>query len=305
VSEPVLCPFISYQKIVGEALVKYDEVIRRLAGISYHPEANMKLGTVFLCLTYFAFPLYAQDFALKQLNDSPRHHEWITVPSDGRNVHCFVVYTENAGKSLSVIVIHENRGLTDWVRSFTDQLAGAGYISIAPDLLSGFDAEHNRTSEFKSSDDARNALYTLNPDQFTADLHAIQKYASQIPSSNGKTAVIGFCWGGSQSFRFAADSKDLSAALVFYGSSAAAEKIPNVTAPVYGFYAENDQRINAAIPETKELMKKHRRTYEYEIYTGAGHGFMRIGDDPEGSAENRKARDDSWVRMKRILSQIK
>ncbi len=264
----------------------------------------MRLSVLTLCLISCASAVCAQPYAL--LDNSPRHHEWVKVPSDGRSVHSFVAYPENAQDSLAVIVIHENRGLSDWVRSFADQLAGAGYLAIAPDLLSGFDAEHGRTSDFKSSDDARKALYQLDPDQITRDLLAVRKYISRIPSSNGRTAVVGFCWGGSQTFRFATNASDLSAALVFYGSAPKdAERIRNITAPVYGFYGENDRRINATIPETQKLMKQHDRVYDYVFYDGAGHAFMRRGDDPKGSPENKKARDDAWVRIKQILSKIR
>ncbi|MEX1055763.1 MAG: dienelactone hydrolase family protein, partial [Rhodothermales bacterium] len=166
-----------------------------------------------LLLLFAAIPARAQDFALEQLEGSPRHHEWVMVPSGDRSVHSFVAYPEKAEDALAVIVIHENRGLSDWVRSFADQLAGAGFIAVAPDLLSDFDAEHGRTSDFADSDAARDALYQLDPGQITADLLAVQKYASEIPSANGNVAVAGFCWGGSQTFRFATNSPDVAAAL--------------------------------------------------------------------------------------------
>ncbi|UCH13415.1 MAG: dienelactone hydrolase family protein, partial [Bacteroidales bacterium] len=98
----------------------------------------MKSLIIYTVTLLFSVYLYAQDFAVEQLKNSPRHHEWAEVKSGDRIVHCFVAYPEKSENVLSVIVIHENRGLTDWVRSFTDQLAGYGYIAIAPDLLSGF-----------------------------------------------------------------------------------------------------------------------------------------------------------------------
>lgn len=256
-----------------------------------------------LLLLFVAIPARAQEFALKQLEDSPRHHEWVTVPSGDRSVHSFVVYPEVAEYALPVIVIHENRGLSDWVRSFADQLAGAGFIAVAPDLLSEFDAGHGRTTDFENSDAARDALYQLNPDQITADLRAVQKYASEIPSANGKVAVAGFCWGGSQTFRFATNSPHVAAALVFYGSAPEAG-FAEIAAPVYGFYGEDDQRINATIPETDRQMKELGKSYEYVIYDGAGHGFMRAGDDPEGSQANKAARDQAWERLTALLSAV-
>lgn len=264
----------------------------------------MKQTVAILFFILWAAPVWAQDFALEQLESSPRHHEWVEVSVDGRTVHGFVAYPETNESTLAVIVIHENRGLTDWERSVADRLAEAGFLAIAPDLLSDFDAEHSRTSDFEAADAARDALYQLDEEQITRDLRAVQEYIAQDASSNGTTAVMGFCWGGAQTFRYAANASDIAAALVFYGSPPDAEEISAITAPVYGFYGENDERINATIPETEELMEEHGKTYDYEIYDGAGHAFMRSGDDPEGEPENRQARDASWERLVHILSEI-
>jgi len=202
-------------------------------------------------------------------------------------------------------VIHENRGLTDWVRSLADQVAGAGYLAIAPDMLSYFSSEYQKTSDFESSDAARSAIYQLEQEQVTADLNAVQNYVAELPACNGKTVVMGFCWGGSQSFRFATDNADIKAALVFYGTApTTAAEIEDIEAPVYGFYGENDERVNATIPETETSMEKAGNTYKYEIYDDAGHAFMRQGDDPDGSEGNKEARNKAWERMKRILSNI-
>jgi len=257
-----------------------------------------------IILSFFLTTLtVAQDFALEQLENSPRHHEWVTLDYDGRQVHSFVAYPETSENVPVMIVIHENRGLTDWVRSFADQMAEAGYIAIAPDLLSGFDENHERTSDFETSDAARDALYRLDPDQITADLIAVQEYASSLSATNGQVVVGGFCWGGSQTFRYATNADGLEAALVFYGSSPSDEEAyANISVPVYGFYGENDQRINSTIPKTEELMEEYGNTYDYVIYDGAGHAYMRSGDDPNGSEANKAARNQSWERLKEILS---
>ncbi|HKJ43233.1 MAG TPA: dienelactone hydrolase family protein [Sunxiuqinia sp.] len=260
-----------------------------------------------ICLLAFALigaTVQAQDYALKELESSPRHNEWADVSAGDREVHCFVAYPEVAGKATVAIVIHENRGLTDWVRSFCDQLAAAGYIAIAPDLLSGFSEKFDRTSEFPNSDDARNAIYELKPDQVKDDLNAVQKYAEKISAGNGKTVSIGFCWGGSQSFRLVTYNDRLKAALVFYGSTPDENALKSIAAPVYGFYGGNDARITSRVPETKKMMEELGKTYEYQIYDGAGHAFMRRGDDPSVGDANTKARNESWERMKTILSGI-
>jgi carboxymethylenebutenolidase len=264
------------------------------------------MKSTLLILAAFALltlPADAQDYALEQLNNSPRHHEWVEVPADGRTVHSFVAYPETNAPTPAVLVIHENRGLTDWVRSFADQMAAAGYLAIAPDLLSGFDADHQRTSDFANSDAARDALYQLDPDQITSDLRAVQSYLADVPAANGTVVVMGFCWGGSQTFRYATNASDLAAAMVFYGSPPD-DGYADITAPIYGFYGENDGRINSTIPATEERMQELGKTYDYEIYDGAGHAFMRRGDDPDGSDANTRARDAAWDRLERLLGQL-
>lgn len=201
-----------------------------------------------------------------------------------------------------MVVIHENQGLTDWVRSVADQLAERGYIAIAPDLLSGMAPNGGNTSDFPNPDDARAAIYKLQPDAVTADLNAIADYARKLPAANGKVAVAGFCWGGSQSFRFATNRPDLSAAFVFYGTGP--ESVTTIQAPVYGFYGGNDARVDATVPKTAELMKQDGKTFEPVTYEGAGHAFMRSGEEPNAAEANRKARADAWQRWLALLKKI-
>lgn len=244
----------------------------------------------------------AQGGPKENLEKSPRHHEWVAVKNGDRTVHSFLVFPEVKEKALAVVVIHENRGLTDWVRSVADRLAEAGYIAIAPDLLSGTGPKKGKTSDFASEDDARKAIYELKPDQVMSDLNAVADHVAKLPAANGKVAVAGFCWGGAQSFGFAGRRKDLAAAFVFYGtgpdSKEGAEKI---ACPVYGFYGGNDARVNATIPKSAELMKAAGKTFEPVTYEGAGHGFFRAGEEPNPSDANRKAFEEAWKRWKAAL----
>src|SRR5471030_3542567 len=111
----------------------------------------MKQILTWLLVLAAASAASAQDFVKKRLDNSPRHHEWVKVKQGDRTVHCFVVYPEVKNKATAVLVIHENKGLTDWVRSVADQLAEAGYIAIAPDLLSGMGPNGGKTSDIKSA----------------------------------------------------------------------------------------------------------------------------------------------------------
>ncbi len=239
-----------------------------------------------------------------RLEDSPRHQEWVEVKRGERTVHAYVVYPEVSHKALAVVVIHENRGLTDWVRGVADQLAEAGYIAIAPDLLSGAAPGGGKTSDFPSGDAAREAIYALPADQVTADLNAVADYVAKLPAANGKVAVAGFCWGGGQTFRFATNRASLAAAFVFYGIGPEKDAIARIKAPVYGFYGGADERVNATIPDTTAQMKEAGKTYEPVIYEGAGHGFMRAGEEAGASAENKKSRDEGWARWKKLLEKV-
>ena len=286
----------------------------------------------------------AQDWARQRLAKSPRHQEWVKVkykPAGGgaeREVDAFVVYPEVKNKATAVLVIHEIFGMSDWVQSLTDQLAEAGYIAIAPDLLSGMGPNHGGTSDVATAGPSAigTAIRDLAPDQITADLNAVVSYVSRLPAANGKLVAAGFCWGGGQAFRYATNSSVLQAAFVFYGTPPLSGQPPalpvdkaalgKIGVPVYGFYAGNDARIGATLPPTVEAMKELSKKFAPVTYDGAGHGFMRAGDAPDpvakgdveadkaaiekyekelvGYKANKKARDDAWVRWKALLAKI-
>jgi carboxymethylenebutenolidase len=243
----------------------------------------------------------AQDWAKATLEKSPRHREWVTVKHDNRSVETFVVYPEAKGKTPVVLIIHEIFGMTDWVQDLADQVAAAGYIAVAPDLLSGMGPNGGRSTDFAEGK-TMEAVSHLNPDQVTADLNAAADHALKLPASKGKLFVGGFCWGGSQTFRFATNRPDLAAAFVFYGGPPEKDAMARIKAPVYGFYAGNDARINATLPEAIAQMKAAGKSYDPVTYDGAGHGFMRAGEAPDANDANKKARADAWVRWKSLLS---
>jgi carboxymethylenebutenolidase len=253
-----------------------------------------------------ATPEPTQDWAKQRLNKSPRHQEWVKIKSGNRTINTLIVYPEVKTKTPAVLVIHEIFGLSDWVQGLTDQVAEAGYIAIAPDLLSGMGPKGGGTSDFPDRTAVTQAVSDLPQDQVTADLNAVADYVIKLPAANGKLAVAGFCWGGSQAFNFATNRPDLAAAFVFYGTAPdSKEALAKIKAPVYGFYAGNDARVGATVPATTDLMKALGKKYEPVTYAGAGHGFMRAGEDPgDTNPANKKARDDAWVRWKVLLKTI-
>ncbi|WP_263368789.1 dienelactone hydrolase family protein [Edaphobacter bradus] len=245
----------------------------------------------------------AQDWAKTRLDASSRHREYVTLKHGGRSLQAFVVYPEVSRKVPTVILIHEIFGLSDWAKEMADELAAAGYIVVAPDLLSGFGPNGGNSDSFTNMDATTQAVSGLDPATVLADLDAAADYAKKIPAANGKLAVAGFCWGGGKSFAFATHRHDLSAAFVFYGPPPS--DVSTITAPVYGFYAGNDARIGATVPGTVTAMKAAHKTYEPITYGDAGHGFMRAGEDPSNTnPANKKARDEGLARLTRLLGQI-
>jgi carboxymethylenebutenolidase len=264
----------------------------------------LKIFGAALLLCFTAAMTHAQDWAKARLDASPRHHEYVTLKHDSRTLQAFVVYPEVKGKAPVLILIHEIFGLSDWAKEMADELAAEGFIVVAPDLLSGFGPNGGGSSEFPSQDATIKAVSGLDANGVNADLDAAADYAKRIPAGNGKIAVAGFCWGGGKSFAFAAHRKDLSAAFVFYGPGPA--DVTTITAPVYGFYAGNDARIGATIPATVEAMKAAGKTYEPVTYDGAGHGFMRAGEDPANTVPgNKTAREQAFVRLVKLLKEMK
>jgi carboxymethylenebutenolidase len=283
----------------------------------------------------------AQAWAKAALDKSPRHGEYVTITeANGRKLQAWVVYPEVKDKAPVVVMIHEIFGLSDWAREMADEVAGAGYIVVEPDLLSGFGppagaaapapaasdmpmdhahmemgqntagapfvpAEPGGTAAFPDQGAVVKAVSSLDPAVVTGDLDAAADYGKKLPAASGKLYVAGFCWGGGKSFLFATHRKDLSAAFVFYGPPPPADAMKNITAPVYGFYAGNDARISATIPQTVIDMKAAGKSYEPVTYDGAGHGFMRAGEAPDADAANSAARAQGFRRLVTLLGGVR
>jgi carboxymethylenebutenolidase len=237
---------------------------------------------------------YAQEWAKEKLGKSSRHGEYVDIKKGNRTVQAFVSYPEVSHKATTVLVVYEIFGLTDWAKLAVDEFAAAGYIAIAPDFLSGG----------ANTGEARRAVSQLPEKRVMADLDAAFDYAKTLPAANGKVVVAGFCWGGGQAFSYAAHRKDVSAAFVFYGRPIGQEDISKLHCPVYGFYGEKDARITATVDQTKKFAENAGKKYEATVYRGAGHGFMRAGEQPGPLPENAKARTEAWQRVRELLGKV-
>lgn len=230
--------------------------------------------------------------AVARIAASPRHAEWVAIKVGATDsVMAWVVYPERKDKAAVVIAIHENTGINTWTRAVADQLAADGFIGIAPDLTTMF-----RTGDLKAdpaADQGRAAIGQVTPEIGNRILDAVAQYGMALPAAQKKYGIVGFCWGGARSFLHAATAPGLTASVVYYGSPPNTEQMAAIKAPVLGLYGGNDARINATIPATDSTMKRLGKSYEYQIFEGAGHGFLRAQD---GNAANAAAATAAWPR---------
>jgi carboxymethylenebutenolidase len=232
--------------------------------------------------------------AKARLDHSPRHFEWVDVKVAGSNqpVKTFVVYPERRDKAPVVIVIHEIFGLSDWVRGVADQFAREGFIAVAPDLVSGKGPAGGGTESVAGPDDVVKLVMALPREEVNQRLDAVREYALKLPSASGKSATVGYCWGGSTSFAYATVQPALNAAVVYYGTPPDTSALAAIKAPILGLYGGDDARVTSTVEGTKTEMQKLGRPFEAEIYPGAGHGFLRQQEGRDGA--NYKATKAAW-----------
>lgn len=234
------------------------------------------------------------DEAMDRLNASPRHGEWVTIDTGAQDsVRAWVVYPERSDPAPVVLVVHEIFGLSHWIRAVADQLAAEGFIAIAPDLLTMRDIPPGEDGA-PAADVARSEIQTLDRDAIHRQLLAVAEYGMALPAAADTYGIVGFCWGGTASFEHAIHSPELGASVVYYGSTPDTTRLGAIEAPVLGLYGENDERVNATIGGAERTMEGLGKTYEREIYGGAGHGFLRAQDGQDGA--NLAATREAWPR---------
>jgi carboxymethylenebutenolidase len=256
-----------------------------------------------------------EDSAATRLSTSPRHGEWVKIDVAGTPVNTWVVYPERRTKAPVVLLIHEIFGLTDWMRAVADQVAAEGFIALAPDLLSGHGPGGGGTEAYAVRDEVIKATSSLERAEVNARLNGVREYGITLPAANGKSASVGFCWGGSSSFAYAVAQPALNAAVVYYGSAPAERgaaptgsssfaptaTLADIRAPVLGLYGENDARVTATVRATAATMKSLRKRFEHQIYNNAGHGFLRAQTGQNGA--NMKATEKAWTKTVAFLRQ--
>ncbi|HSI42917.1 MAG TPA: dienelactone hydrolase family protein [Methylotenera sp.] len=210
---------------------------------------------------------YAQQVAQ---NDARIHAEYVEFDSPlgyGKGRGYLVRPAKVVGKLPVVLVVHENRGLNPHIEDIARRVALDNFIAFAPDALyplGGYPGDEDK---------ARELFPKLDQAKTQEDFIAALNFVKNAPDSNGKAGVVGFCYGGGISNVLATRVPDLKAAVPFYGTAPAADKVPNIKAPLLLHFAEKDDRVNASWPSYEAALKAAGTKYEAYVYPGVQHGF--------------------------------
>jgi carboxymethylenebutenolidase len=247
---------------------------------------------------------YANDeWRAENLKQSPRRHEMVKLADGVRQA--FVVYP-TAEKAPLVVMMAEDQGLNNWSMEMADQIAAMGAIVVVPDWLSGRGPNGGGRDSFPDVKSALMANYAITQEMTTSLQNAWADWGERLPQYNGKLAAVGFGWGAGKTFWFATQRRDLSAAFIFYDWAPPESALANLTAPVYGFYAEKDTRVEKSLPTTKAIMAKLGKKYEMVDYAGADHMFVRLGEmAADNNPANIFARNDSLARFQKLLNELR
>lgn len=212
----------------------------------------------------------------------------VTFPGVAVSIKAYEARPKGTGPFPAIIVIHENRGLTEHLKDVTRRFANQGYVALGVDLLSrvgGRDA-------FATDEAAVTAINGLTRDGVRQDMQSAFAYLKGRPYVKAdRIGAIGYCWGGGNSILAATQIKELRVSVVYYGSNPAnIDDVANISGPVLGVYGEADVRISMNVPALVEAMKKHNKAFEYKIYPGAAHAFF----NNTGANYHAQAAAESW-----------
>jgi len=210
----------------------------------------------------------------------------ITYPGETGKVLAHLAKPKGDEKLPGVIIIHENRGLNPHTKEVARRMALEGFLAIAPNALSPMGGTPD------DADDARSLMAELDGAETVSNFVAAAKYLKTHPQSTGKVGVTGFCWGGGITNQVAVNSRDVHAAVPFYGRQPAFEDVAKIKASLLIHYAGDDERINAGIPEFEAALKKADVEYEIYMYAGTRHAFF----NDTGERYHEEASKLAWKR---------
>jgi len=194
--------------------------------------------------------------------------EKITYPGETGDILAYLAKPKGPSKLPGVIVIQEIWGLVPHIEDVARRVALEGFMAIAPDALSPLGGTPDNV------DEARSMMQKLDGQKTIKNFVAAVKYLKTHPQSTGKVGVTGFCWGGGMTNQVAVNSRDVQAAVPFYGMQPSSEDVHKIKASMLIHYAEDDERINAGIPGFEAALKKAGIDYRIYMYKGAKHAFF-------------------------------
>ncbi len=213
--------------------------------------------------------------------------ETITYPGVNGTMSAYVSRPKPNKKYATIIIIHENRGLNAHIEDVARRAAQAGFLAIAPNILSPL-------GELPKNDDELRAKFqTLKPEESLQNFIKAVEYGAGRKDSNGKTGCVGFCWGGAMANSLAVSIPTLKAAVAFYGRQPEAAQVAQIKAAVQLHYGGLDERVNAGIPAYEAALKQNSIKYELYVYEGVNHAFH---NDTAPTRYNEAAAKLAWQR---------
>lgn len=211
----------------------------------------------------------------------------VTFEGASGGVQGYLVRPRGGGRLPAVVVIHQNKGLTAHIEDVARRVALEGYLALAPDALSPLGGAP------KDPDKAKKMIRKLDRAKTRGDFLAAVGYLKGHAESTGKVGCMGFCWGGSMSNRLAVGSKDLAAAVVYYGGSPESKDVPRIGVPLLLHYAGLDKRIGKGVPGFEAALRKAGKDYTLHTYPGVHHAF---NDDTRAARYDKAAASLAWKR---------
>ena len=209
----------------------------------------------------------------------------VEVPGEEGTIGGYQAQPSGEGPFAAILLIHENRGLTEHIRDVARRFAKVGYTGLAVDLLSRVGG----SAQFSDVAETTTAISKLDQEGVISDLRSSVAWFGQQPYvQEGRIGSIGWCWGGGQAWRLATREPTLKAVTAFYGTNPPLEDVPNIQAAVLGIYGGEDQRITSQEPELEAALSETNKTYEMKVFEGANHAFFNdTGQnfDPEAAKE--------------------
>jgi carboxymethylenebutenolidase len=209
----------------------------------------------------------------------------VEAPGEDGTIQGYLAQPSGEGPFAAILLIHENRGLTEHIRDVARRFAKVGYVGLAPDMLS----RTGGTAQFADESETTTAISELDQEGVISDMQSSVTWLEQQPYvQEGSIGGIGWCWGGGQAWRLATQEPRVGATVSFYGPNPPLEDVPNIQAAVLGIYGEEDTRITDQQPDLEEALAEAGKTYEMIVFDGANHAFFNdTGErfDPEAAEE--------------------